>query len=142
MAARGTALVPTRVQIDNFPKYAEQAGAKFPAYAAHMRDLHARADAVLRAAYEAGVPIFAGTDAGGVSARPDRPGGGCPARRGGPHAVRRPGCRVVAGPRVARLPGPVAGAPADFVVYDEDPLADLRILATPARVVLRGRVVA
>ena len=66
MARRGTALVPTRVQIDNFPTYAEQGGAKFPAYAAHMRDLHARCDATLRSAHEAGVPIYAGTDAGGV----------------------------------------------------------------------------
>ena len=31
-----------------------------------MRDLHARADATLRSAHEAGVPIYAGTDAGGV----------------------------------------------------------------------------
>ena len=34
------------------------------------------------------------------------------------------------------------GAPADFVVYDADPLEDLSVLARPARVVLRGRVVA
>jgi imidazolonepropionase-like amidohydrolase len=34
------------------------------------------------------------------------------------------------------------GDPADFVVYDEDPLADLRVLAHPRRIVLRGHVVA
>jgi cytosine/adenosine deaminase-related metal-dependent hydrolase len=34
------------------------------------------------------------------------------------------------------------GAPADFVVYDADPRADLTVLARPARVVLRGSVVA
>ena len=34
------------------------------------------------------------------------------------------------------------GAPADFVVYDADPLADLSVLLSPARVVLRGTVVA
>jgi len=34
------------------------------------------------------------------------------------------------------------GAPADFVVFDRNPLADLSVLRTPARVVLRGRVVA
>ena len=64
--ARGTALVPTRVQIDNFPTYADAGAARFPGYAAHMRDLHARADATLRSAHEAGVAIYAGTDAGGV----------------------------------------------------------------------------
>ncbi len=34
------------------------------------------------------------------------------------------------------------GAPADFVVLDRNPLEDLTVLRTPARVVLRGRVVA
>ena len=34
------------------------------------------------------------------------------------------------------------GAPADFVVYDRDPLADLSVLRSPSRIVLRGRVVA
>ena len=33
-------------------------------------------------------------------------------------------------------------APADFVVYDADPRADLSVLLRPACVVLRGRVVA
>jgi imidazolonepropionase-like amidohydrolase len=143
MARRGTALVPTRIQLDRFPIYAYQAGEKFPAYAAHMRDLHARCDERLRAAYEAGVPIFAGTDAGGVL----------------PHGLI--GREVVALRDAVGLPafdalgaaswrardwlgfpGPAPGASADFVLYDEDPLADLSIVASPARVVLRGRVVA
>jgi imidazolonepropionase-like amidohydrolase len=34
------------------------------------------------------------------------------------------------------------GAPADFVVYGADPLSDLGVLAAPERIVLRGRVVA
>jgi imidazolonepropionase-like amidohydrolase len=34
------------------------------------------------------------------------------------------------------------GAPADFVVYDRNPLEDLSVLREPARVVLRGDVVA
>jgi len=34
------------------------------------------------------------------------------------------------------------GAPADFVVYPRDPLADLSVLREPTRVVLRGQVVA
>ncbi|MDP9417283.1 MAG: amidohydrolase, partial [Actinomycetota bacterium] len=39
------------------------------------------------------------------------------------------------------LPGLVQGAPADLVVYDADPRADLGALRHPARLVLRGRVV-
>jgi imidazolonepropionase-like amidohydrolase len=39
------------------------------------------------------------------------------------------------------LPGLDDGAPADFVVYDRDPVADLRVLDHPAHVVLGGRLV-
>jgi len=143
MARRGTALVPTRVQIDNFPTYAEQGGAKFPAYGAHMRDLHARCDATLRSAHEAGVPIYTGTDAGGVL----------------PHGLV--GREVLALHELVGLstvdalasaswaarvwlgrPGLGVGDPADLVVYDADPRTDLRALAHPRAVVLRGRVVA
>ncbi|HEX2298390.1 MAG TPA: amidohydrolase family protein, partial [Pseudonocardiaceae bacterium] len=42
MAARGTALVPTLINIDNFPAIADKAG-KYPRYAAHIRALHAGA---------------------------------------------------------------------------------------------------
>src|SRR3954447_17325940 len=66
MVAHGTALVPTAMQLNNFPQYADQAAEKFPAYAATVRDLHARRCDTIMAAYEAGVPIYAGTDAGGV----------------------------------------------------------------------------
>jgi imidazolonepropionase-like amidohydrolase len=41
MAARGTALVPTLINIETFPAIAERAS-KYPRYAAHMRALHAR----------------------------------------------------------------------------------------------------
>ena len=42
MVARGTALVPTVMQLDKFPEYAEAGAARFPAYAATMTDLYAR----------------------------------------------------------------------------------------------------
>lgn len=142
MAARGTALVPTRVQIDNFPRYAADGEAKFPSYAAHMRALHARADATLRSAYEAGVPIFTGTDAGGVL----------------PHGLiaretlalhqqvgMSPEDALGAASWRARewlgFSGLVEGGSADLVLYDQNPLDDLRVLAAPVRIVLRGTVV-
>jgi imidazolonepropionase-like amidohydrolase len=143
MAEQGTALVPTRVQVDNFPTYAAAGEARFPRYAAHMRDLHARSDTVLRAAYEAGVAIFAGTDAGGVL-----PHGLIGREVAALHDAVGLTAYDALGAASWRardwlgFPGLVPGASADFVVYAEDPLADLRILATPARVVLRGRVVA
>ncbi|MFN8226362.1 MAG: amidohydrolase family protein [Mycobacterium sp.] len=67
MAARGTALVPTLINIDNFPGIAD-AATKYPTYAKHMRDLYASCRARVGAAREAGVAIYAGTDAGSMVA--------------------------------------------------------------------------
>ena len=143
MADRGTALVPTAKQLDNFPTYAERAEPKFPAYGRHMRALFARRRETIGAAYEAGVPIFAGTDAGGVL-----PHGLIAAEIAelatyGLSAVDALGAgswraREWLG-RPARLE---EGVPASFCVYPADPLADLRVLAAPTRIVLRGRVTA
>ncbi|MEJ7707477.1 MAG: amidohydrolase family protein [Nocardioidaceae bacterium] len=143
MAARGVALVPTVKQLENFPSYAAAGEARFPAYAAHMRELFARRKQTIAAAYEAGVQIFAGTDAGGVlphgliaeevieltsygMTAPDALGAASWNARAW---LGRPG-------RLAE------GDPADFVVYDDDPLADLAVLRRPRLIMLRGRVIA
>lgn len=142
MARRQVALVPTRVQLDSFPAYAAAGEAKFPAYAKHMRELHARCDATLRGAYEAGVPIYAGTDAGGVLAH-----GILASEVWALHnQVGLPAADALAAASWAARtwlghPGLEQGASADFVVYGEDPLRDLRALEHPQHVVLRGRVV-
>ena len=65
MAERQVALVPTMIQLDNFEGYASAGEAKFPAYAEHMRALYARRLETFRGRVRAGVPIYAGTDAGG-----------------------------------------------------------------------------
>jgi imidazolonepropionase-like amidohydrolase len=108
-----------------------------------MLDLHARRRDTIGAAHEAGVAIYAGTDAGGVL----------------PHGLigdevlelvtygLSPEEALGAASWRARewlgMPGTLAeGAPADFVVLPEDPLADLSVLKRPTRVVLRGAVVA
>ncbi|QXG76911.1 amidohydrolase family protein [Modestobacter sp. L9-4] len=142
MAARGTAVVPTLVNVENFPGFADAGEARFPAYASTMRRLYAGSGAVVRAAYDAGVPVFAGTDAGGgiehgVVAEEIR----------ALHAAGLPAqAALAAGSWAARewlgLPGIVEGAPADLVVYDSDPRTDLDTLARPRRTVLRGVVVA
>jgi imidazolonepropionase-like amidohydrolase len=142
MAARGTAVVPTLVNVENFPGFAAAGEAKFPAYASTMRRLYANSGAVVRAAFDAGVPVFAGTDAGG----------------GIPHGVIADEVRAL---HAAGLPAEAAlaaaswsarawlglpcideGAPADVVIYDTDPRRDLAALHRPQRMVLRGRVVA
>lgn len=142
MAARQVALVPTRVQLDNFPMYAEQAAEKFPVYARHMSQLYARCDQTLRMAYEAGVPIYTGTDAGGVLPH------GLIAREAMAlrDQVGLPTESVLAGASWAArswlgVPNLEPGASADFVLYRDDPRKDLAALAHPDLIVLRGRPV-
>ena len=65
MVRQGTALVPTMINIATFGHIADQAREKFPGYADHMLSLRDRFPEVVRAAHEAGVPIYVGTDAGG-----------------------------------------------------------------------------
>ncbi|MCW2759599.1 MAG: amidohydrolase [Nocardioidaceae bacterium] len=143
MVARGTALVPTVVNLNNFPEFAAAASDKFPTYAAHMGDLHARRKETIMAAYDAGVAIYAGTDAGGVL-----PHGGIAdevlelAAWGFTPTDALAAASWKARAWLGFAPTLAEGAPADFVVLDRDPLADLTALKEPARVVLRGVVVA
>ncbi len=142
MAARGTAVVPTLVNVENFPGFAAAGEKKFPAYASTMRRLYAQSGAVVRAAFEAGVPVFAGTDAGGSIAH-----GLIADEVRALHAAGLPAEEALAAASWrARswlgLPCIEEGAPADVVVYDADPRADLDSLQRPQRMILRGRLLA
>ena len=143
MVARGTALVPTVVQLNNFPQYAAAGEERFPAYAATIRDLYAHRRETIMSAYEAGVPIYAGTDAGGVL-----PHGGIAGEvlELAAYGFAPEDALGAASWRAREWLGWNAtleeGAPADFVVLHRNPLEDLTVLESPARVVLRGRVVA
>lgn len=141
VAAAGIAVVPTLVNIDTFPSIARAGAAKFPVYAAHMRALFATSRDRVRAAFEAGVPIYLGTDAGGSL----------------PHGLVRDEVRALVGAGIPQAeviaqaswrarewlgwPGLVEGAPADLVAYDADPRVDLAAMLAPRRIVLRGAVV-
>ncbi len=138
LAGTGAALVPTLINIDNFPGIAQSARAKFPVYAARMDRRHGTARARVRAAFEAGVPIYCGTDAGGwvphgrvVDEIVALHEAGLPAAAG--HAPGAWGAPPRLGP-----PGGGEGAPADFVIFERDPRADLGALREPVRIVLRG----
>jgi imidazolonepropionase-like amidohydrolase len=143
MAGRHVALVPTVMQLDKFPGYAEAGSARYPRYAATMTDLYARRRATIMAAHDAGVALFAGTDGGGV-ARHGNIAGEVRAMAGlgmsAEYALGAASWRARAW--LGWNPGLGEGDPADFVVYDADPLADLEVLHRPTRVVLRGTVVA
>jgi len=143
MAARHIALVPTVLQLNNFPDYADAAGAKFPAYARHMHDLHARRRDTIMAAYDAGVEIYAGTDAGGVLPHGNIAGEVRELADYGISAIDALGAASWRARAWLGLDGVLTeGTTADFVVYERNPLDDLSVLAEPKRIVLRGVVVA
>ncbi|MGW5397048.1 amidohydrolase family protein [Streptomyces sp. NPDC003952] len=141
-AERGVAIVPTLVNIATFPKMAAGGEAKFPHWSAHMRRLHERRYDTVRAAYDAGIGVYVGTDAGG-----SLPHGLVAAEVGELVKAGIPPLRALAATTWGARewlgrPGLTEGAPADLVVYATDPRADVRALAAPQRVVVNGRVVA
>lgn len=137
MLEHGTALVPTLINIENFPGIADSAG-KYPAYATHMRDLYASCRSRVGAAHEAGVPIFAGTDAGGMIAH-GRIADEIEALKG---IGMSPTAALGAASWDARAwlgrPALEHGASADLVCYTEDPRRGG--VSHPDLVILRGRV--
>ncbi|MEU9604332.1 amidohydrolase family protein [Streptomyces sp. NPDC048057] len=140
-AERGVAIVPTLVNIATFPSLADGGEAKFPGWAAHMRRLHARRYDTVRNAYDAGIPVFVGTDAGG-----SLPHGLVAAEvaelvKAGIPPVEALAATTWKARAWLGRPALEEGAPADLVVYGSDPRADVRALADPLRVVLNGRIV-
>ncbi|MBG0562066.1 amidohydrolase family protein [Actinoplanes aureus] len=141
MARRGTALVPTMINIRTFGKIADQAREKFAGYADHMIALRDRFPSVVLAAHEAGVPIYVGTDAGGGIRH-----GLAAEEMLYLHEAGIPATDVLAAASwKARewlgFPGLVEGGLADLVVYEADPRADLRVVRAPSRIVLKGQVI-
>src|SRR5919112_365835 len=139
MVQHGTRLVPTVMQLDKFPEHAAAGQERFPAYADTMTDLYDRMPATVMAAYEAGVPIYAGSDGGGISRHGHIAGEIEALVRIGMPAFDALGAASWRAREWLGVEGLVEGASADFVVYDRDPRADLSVLRAPTRVVLRGR---
>ncbi|BEL04483.1 amidohydrolase family protein [Actinoplanes sichuanensis] len=135
MAKQGTALTPTLsvitaslAKITADPERARDSW-YVPGASAHAR--------LAAAAVEAGVTVLAGTDTrphGGIA----REIGALVAAGVSPHEA------IGAASWTARsylgLPGLVDGAPADAVVFDADPRADLGQLVKPRAVIVRGRL--
>ncbi|QSB06200.1 amidohydrolase family protein [Natronoglycomyces albus] len=138
MARRGTALVPTMINIETFDDIAAQADEKFPTYADHMRDLKAGFAQVVGAAVDAGVDVYVGTDAGG----------------GIDHGLAAEEMNLLhhkAGMSATDVLAAASwkardwlGLPAhlgDVVVYADDPRLDLDVVRHPQRIILRGRII-
>lgn len=140
LAERGVAIVPTLINIATFPGIAAQAEEKFPAYAAHMRALHERRYDTIGAAFEAGIPVFAGTDAGGSLAHGRIADEVLELAKAGLPAAQALSAAAWDARSWLGRQGLVEGAQADLLVLDGDPRKDLRVLQAPRAVVLRGVV--
>ncbi len=140
MADNHTALTPTMINLENFPDIADSAQERFPTYASHLRQLYARRVQILRNANEAGVPMYAGTDAGGTV----------------PHGQIAAEIELLVGIGGAEFalgaaswrarqwlgrPSISEGAPADLIVYDQDPRMNPGGVAHPQLIVLNGHPV-
>jgi len=139
MVAHGTALVPTLINIDNFPQIAD-AATKYPAYAAHMRRLYASCTHRIGAAREAGIPIFAGTDAGSMVAH-GRIADEVEALKGiGMSATDALGAASWTARQWLGRSTISDGARADLVCFRDDPRSGAEVLGAPDVVILGGRV--
>ena len=106
-----------------------------------MRRLYERRYDTVRAAYDAGIPVYAGTDAGGSLAHGLVAGEVAELVTAGIPPIEALSAATWAARTWLGRPALDEGAPADLVVYETDPRADVRVLAAPRRVVLNGRVV-
>ena len=141
LVEQGVPIVPTLINIATFPEIAARAQAKFPRYAAHMRSLWERRAERVLAAFEAGVTIYAGTDAGSVIKH-----GRIVDELQALHAAGLPAAAALdAGAWAARAwlgaDGIADGASADVLVCAEDPRRDLATLQNLRHIVLRGEAV-
>lgn len=137
LVAAGIPIVPTLTNIATFPDIAARGEAKFPVYAAHMRALWEGRHERIARAHAAGVPIYAGTDAGTVIAH-------------GRIADEVAELAIAIGPAAALdaacwgsrrwlgAAGLAEGDPADLVVVADDPRRTVATLADPLHVVRDG----
>jgi imidazolonepropionase-like amidohydrolase len=138
MAERGVALVPTLINIARFPEIAEK-GHRYPTYANHIRALHRTVYERVHDAYDAGVAIYSGTDAGSEVVHGRIADEVLALRGAGLSAEDALGAATWRARNwLGVADGLSEGSDANFVVYAADPLADLTVLRHPATVVLRG----
>ncbi|KFU80427.1 Imidazolonepropionase [Amycolatopsis lurida] len=141
LADRGIALVPTLINIENFPGIADKAG-KYPVYADHMRALHAGVGEMVSTAIEAGVAVYAGSDAGGMVEHGRLVDEIEALHKAGMSAEQALASASWAAREWLGVPGIVDGASADLLVYPSDPREDVAVLRHPSHIVLRGKIYA
>ncbi|MHA7180856.1 amidohydrolase family protein [Arthrobacter sp. MDB2-24] len=138
---QGVAIVPTLINIDTFPAIADGAAEKYPDYAAHMRRLWGGRQDMVRRAHDAGIAVYAGTDAGSVIAHGRLPDEVAALAAAGLGAAAALDAACWSARRWLGFPGIEEGAGADAVVCSSDPRRDVGTLADLRAIVLRGAVV-
>jgi len=134
-------IVPTLINIATFPDIAARAEAKFPRYASHMRGLWERRDERVLEAYEAGVQVFAGTDAGSVIRHGRITDEILALHAAGLPAVAALDAACWSARRWLGADGLAEGASADVVLCAEDPRSDPETIRDLRGVVLRGEII-
>ena len=134
-------IVPTLINIATFPDIAARAEAKFPRYASHMRGLWERRDERVLEAYEAGVQVFAGTDAGSVIRHGRIADEILALHAAGLPAVAALDAACWSARRWLGADGLAEGAGADVVLCTEDPRSAPETIRDLRGVVLRGEIV-
>lgn len=141
MAERQVACVPTMTNLELFPTFANLGQAKFPIYAAHMRDLHVKRWETMHMLVDCGVPLYCGTDSGGTLGH-------------GRIAEEIALMAKIADNRFALAAASwearswlgagclELGDRADLVVYDEDPYQQIATVSDPRLIMLGGVIVA
>ncbi|MFC4556125.1 amidohydrolase family protein [Georgenia faecalis] len=137
-AKRALPVTPTLLQVGRFTDFADQAGPKYPVFAARMRRMHARRYEQVRTLAEAGVPLLMGSDAGGTIEHGSLPAELAEVVRAGVPAADVVAAATWRARAFLGAEGIADGASADVVVYPEDPREDIGVLTRPSAVVLRG----
>ena len=140
MADRGVALVPTVINLNRFPQYAEPGRDKYPVFADHMMALYARRRETIGKAIEAGIDVHSGTDAGTVVPHGEilSEVAELASLGGGAFAIKASSWGARSWLGVDSL---AEGASADLIVTTTDPRADTGVLRDPVARVLRGRLI-
>lgn len=139
MAERGMALVPTISGLENWPEILGMFSAPADEIERAAEAIRAHPETV-RAAWEAGVNVLAGTDAGLVNHGLVRKEVAAMTDAGIPveYALGAASWRARS---FLGLPGLEDGGFADLVAYDRNPLEDPGVLSSPSLIVLDGDVV-
>ena len=140
MADGGVALVPTMINLNRFPQYAEPGRDKYPVFANHMMALYSRRRETIGKAIEAGIEVHSGTDAGTVVPHGEilSEVAELASLGGGEFAIKASSWGARSWLGVDAL---VGGASADLIVTTADPRADTGALRDPLALLLRGRLI-